>query len=62
MKCGIECKFWNRETETCGARPTEMNDIICLLRHLCFGVNYLVVDREEELEDKEEGEWWKENT
>ena len=55
MNC-ILCDKFDKEVETCGALPSELEDNTCLLRHLCYTLNYLTELIQEEVED---GEDWK---
>lgn len=40
MKCK-DCKDFDREVGCCGKMPSEIEEEICLLRHLCYSINSL---------------------
>jgi hypothetical protein len=46
-----DCQFLDKEYQVCSKKPSELDDIICLLRNVVWNINLL--------EDEEEGEEWK---
>ena len=55
MNC-YNCKDW--KDDACDKTPAEMDDITCLLKHICW---VLTVKFITEQDDKEEGDWWKDD-
>ena len=55
MKCK-DCPKFDKDAGCCGEMPSELDDMICLLRHACYMLNEI---HYEIMEDIDEGDSWK---
>ena len=53
MKCA-DCPKFDKEMGCCGEIPSELENIVCLLRHICYSTNDIWQSLPEN--DKEEGD------
>jgi hypothetical protein len=51
-----DCKDFDRVAGVCDKLPSELNDQICLLRHICYSINSLWQAISEEHDDDD---FWK---
>jgi len=54
LKCQ-DCPSWDNDLG-CTCKPSEITDVVCLLRHIAITLNYLVQRIDSEIDD---GEEWK---
>lgn len=52
-----ECPKFDKELNCCGEIPSELENIVCLLRHICYGIN--VIYQEIIDDENEDVDWWK---
>jgi len=57
----LGCPSFDKDREICLKKPSEVKDPVCLGRIQCWFLCLILQELQDESDDRQEGDWWKED-